>query len=339
MAETTTCIVDLNNGRARLDCRPGMTLFAALRTHKLYLPTGCGARGVCGQCRVKLLRGEANEHTDSEKTLLSQADLSDGHRLGCQLRLSSDIAVEVPEAVFSAREYKTVVDSITPLTHDIRRFGLALPEGERVPHKAGQFLNLMVRIPEAKAMVIRCFSFSTPSSVENRIDIIVRLNPKGTCTPYMFGHLKVGDPVTIIAPFGEFGLSGTKAPCIWIAGGSGLSPFLGMLQDMIDKGVTDRPVRLFFGAVKPTDLYYVDHFRAISLAHPWFSFTPALSGDERCPECQEYGLITDVVAKHVADAAGWEGYLCGSPGMINACIKTLTERGMRRDDIYFDRFQ
>lgn len=339
MADATTCMVDLNDGRARLDCRPGMTLYAALRTHKLFLPTGCGARGLCGQCRVKLLRGPANEHTDSEKALLSAADLADGHRLGCQLRLSGDIGVEVPEAVFSAREHKVVVDAITPLTHDIRRFGLVPADADRFPHKAGQFLNFVVRIPEEKAIIVRCFSFSTPSSVEDRIDIVVRLNPKGKCTPYMFERLKVGDPITVIAPFGEFGLTESKAPCVWIAGGSGLSPFLGMVQDMIDKGVTDRPVHLFFGAVKPGDLYYVDHFRAISRDHPWFSFTPALSGEERSPKCREYGLVTEVVARHVADATGREGYLCGSPGMIDACIRILVERGVRREDIYYDRFQ
>ncbi len=338
MAEIATCRVDLNHGKAVLDCRPGMTLFAALRTHKLYLPTGCGARGLCGQCKVKLLAGEANPHTDSETRLVNDDDRAAGFRLGCQLRLSGDLAVEIPEQVFGAKPFAVEVDAVTPLTYDIRRFGFALEDGERIPHRAGQFINLMAKIPAAKAQVIRCFSFATPPSVDNRVDIIVRLNPHGVMTPYLFNEVRIGDKLSLIAPFGAFHLRDTKAPCIWIAGGSGLSPFLGMLQDLIEQNRQDRPVHLFFGAVKPADLYYVDLLGEIAKQHPWFQFTPALSGNEHCDTCREYGLITEVVARRVADASSCEGYLCGSPGMVQACIKVLTEKGVDKANIFFDRF-
>ena len=338
MAEIKTCVVDINRGRKILECRQGMTLFAALRMHKLYLPTGCGARGLCGQCKVRHLAGNADLLTDSEVKLIPEAERAAGYRLGCQLRLSGDIAIEAPEHVFQAREFKAAIASITPLTHDIRRFGLSLEDDVRLPHRAGQFVNLSVKIPDAKVQVIRCFSFATPSTIEDRVDLIVRLNPRGVMTPYLFEQAKVGDAVALVAPFGEFSLRDNDTPCVWIAGGSGLSPFLGMLQDMIDKGVQSRKVHLFFGAVHPHDLYYVEMFREMTKQHPWFKFTPALSGDEHCDVCEDYGLITDVVARRVADAAGCEGYLCGSPGMIGACIKVLTEKGMRRENIFFDRF-
>lgn len=338
MAEIKKCIVDLNHGRRQLECKPGMTLFAALRTHKLFLPTGCGARGLCGQCRARLLAGEANPLTDSEIRLLPENERAAGMRLGCQLRLSGDLSLEVPEHVFQAREHRAVLHSSVVLTHDIRRFNFVLGQDGGIPHRAGQFINLVAKIPETKTQVIRCFSFATPASVVDSLDIIVRLNPNGVMTPYLFNQAREGDEFTLIAPFGEFHLRDGDAPCIWIAGGSGLSPFLGMLQDMIDQGVDNRQVHLFFGAVKPGDLYYVDLLGDISKQHPWFTFTPALSGDEHSDACRDYGLITDVVARHVADASGYEGYLCGSPGMIGACIKVLNEKGVAADKIYFDRF-
>lgn len=338
MADVQTCQVDLNGGKKRLECRSGMTLFAALRMNKLYLPTGCGARGLCGQCKVRLMSGEANLLTDSEVRLVSEEERAKGYRLGCQLRLSGNVSVEIPEAAFTARQYQVAVAGITPLTPDIRRFSFALPESELIPHQAGQFINLSAKIPGANVMAIRCFSFSTPSSVQDRIDIIVKLNPKGVMTPFMFEHLQVGDAMTIIAPFGTFHLHDGDAPCLWIAGGSGLSPFLGMLQDMIDKGNTTRKVHLFFGAVKPADLYYVELLNNLETRHSWFSFTPALSGEEHSDYCRDYGLITDVVARHVDNASNWEGYLCGSPGMIGACLKLLGEKGMNRENIYYDRF-
>lgn len=334
-----TCTVDVNNGRLSLECRQGMTVFAALRTHKKYLPTGCGARGICGQCRVTLLQGDAGPLTDSEKNKLSEDEIASGVRLGCQMRLQGDVRLMVAEHILDAKEHKTVVESITPLTHDIRRFSFRLADGDAVPHRAGQFVNFIAKpYGEVKGMTIRCFSFATPSSVEDRIDLIVRRTPHGVCTAFMFEHLKEGDEADIIAPFGDFHLRDTGAPCVWVAGGSGLSPFMGMMRDLIECGSPRRRVILFFGAVKPADLYYVDEFREWSEKHPWFTYIPALSGAERCESCSDYGLITDVINARLPDAAGHEAYLCGGPGMIAACIKTLTEKGVKRENIYFDRF-
>ena len=339
MATAKTCTVNLNNGRLVLECRQGMTLFAALRMNKIYLPTGCGARGACGQCRVRVLAGDVNAPTDNEKNKVSGADLSAGIRLGCQLRLSGDLGVEVSEHVLAAREFQTTVAGIIPLTHDIRRFSFKLAPGDRIVHRAGQFVNFMARqYADVKECAIRCFSFATPSAVENRVDIVVRRTPRGIATAYLFDHLKVGDAATIIAPFGDFYLRDTTAPCVWIAGGSGLSPFLGMLRDLIDRGAGNREVRLFFGAVNPDDLYYVEELRALAAEHLWFRYIPALSGPARCGFCSDYGLITDVVAHHLSDASGHEGYLCGSPGMIEACVRVLVEKGLGRENIFFDRF-
>ncbi len=337
MSEIKTCSVNLNNGRELLECRQGQTLYAALRMKGILLPTGCGARGLCGQCKVTVTKGQANLFTDNEVKLIPEAERAAGKRLGCQLRLAGDLEVAVPEYVFGAKERSVTLREVIPLTHDIRRFSFKLTPGDRIPHKAGQFMTLIAKIPEPKTTVMRCFSFSTPSQVEDRADCIIKLNPKGIMTPYLFEKAAVGMELGLIAPYGDFYLRPGKAPCVWIAGGSGLSPFIGMLQEMLDQGI-ERPVHLFFGAATPADLYYMDLFKEIANQNPWFRFTPSLSCDERSSVCDEYGLVTDVVAKHVGDLSDAEGYLCGGPGMIGACLKLLCEKGMARDKIYYDRF-
>jgi Na+-transporting NADH:ubiquinone oxidoreductase subunit F len=72
---------------------------------------------------------------------------------------------------------------------------------------------------------------------------------------------------------------------------------------------------------------------------PSFKFVPALS--EPLPEDKwegEVGLITEVVRRGVKNASESEAYLCGSPGMIDACIKVLKELGVPDERIYFDKF-
>ncbi len=331
------CAIDVNSGKLQLTGREGMTVFAALRSQKILLPTGCGARGICGQCKIRVADGQAGLLTDAEAKLLNEEERAGGFRLACQARLSGDLKIEIRDYVFDAREHEASLREITPLTHDITRFSFALAEGDSIPHRAGQFLTLAARIPGEQGLVMRCFSFATPSGVTDRVDIIVRKNPHGVMSPFLFDKAAIGDGFKIIAPYGDFYLRDGKAPCVWIGGGSGLSPFLGMVQDMVDSGI-ERPVHLFFGAVKPDDLYYADLLSGLAARHPWFRFTPALSGAERCDCCSDYGLITDVVARHVGDASGSEGYLCGSPGMIAACLKLLGEKGMPRDRVFYDRF-
>ena len=52
----------------------------------------------------------------------------------------------------------------------------------------------------------------------------------------------------------------------------------------------------------------------------------------------ETGLVTQAVERNVKNAGGCEGYLCGSPGMIDAAIKVLKNLGMSEDKIYYDKF-
>jgi NAD(P)H-flavin reductase len=167
---------------------------------------------------------------------------------------------------------------------------------------------------------------------------VVRLNPKGTATPYLFNLLKIGDPISIIAPFGEFYLRDQPVPAVWIAGGSGLSPFLGMLDDLVAGVLPNRPVTLFFGAAKPVDLYYVKELQDLARKHPWFKFIPALSGPEHDPAEVDHGLITEVVERQLSDLSQHEAYLCGGPGMLKACIDILVNKGVAREKIFFDRF-
>ena len=336
-AQETQCTIDVNNGKMLLAGKKGMTVFAVFRSHKVLLPTGCGARGACGQCKIVVREGKAGLFTDAEAKLITEGERASGRRLACQIKLTEDLKVEIPEYVFAAREHEATLKDIIPLTHDIKRFSFALQPGDSVPHKAGQFMTLAARIPDKTGVAMRCFSFATQSSITDHVDIIVRENPVGIMTPYLFEKATPGDAFKIIAPYGEFYLRDSESPCIWIAGGSGLSPFLGMLHDMVDSN-KPRPVHLFFGAVMPQDLYYVDLLHELARKSDWFRFTPALSGPEQSEYCTDYGLITDVVAKHVGDASHSEGYLCGSPGMIAACLKVLGEKGLPRDKIFFDRF-
>ena len=107
---------------------------------------------------------------------------------------------------------------------------------------------------------------------------------------------------------------------------------------MAEKGI-NRKVRYFFGAVTKRDLFLVDEMRELENKLSDLKYIPALSGP--LPEDNwdgQTGLITDVLDSHLESGDNIEAYLCGSPGMIDACVNVLTKNGVPEELIYYDKF-
>ena len=100
-----------------------------------------------------------------------------------------------------------------------------------------------------------------------------------------------------------------------------------------------RNVKYFFGAKSARDLYYTEELNELSKKFPKFQYIPALS--EPKPEDNwkgQVGLITQVVDRNNGDLSDVEAYLCGSPGMINACVEVLKKHNMKDENIHYDKF-
>lgn len=333
-----TCTIEINGGSRRLEVEGGQSLLAALAGEKLFIPSACGGKATCGLCKVTLLEG-AGPVLPTEDPYLSQAEREEGVRLACQVKVKGDLQIAIPEELFNVQQYRTRVERITDLTHDIKEFRLQLLEPTEMNFKAGQYIQLESRpYGQVREVVSRAYSISSVPSEKNAIELIVRLVPGGVCTTFLHEHVQAGDELTLTGPFGEFYLHEGGDELIFVAGGSGLAPIRSLILDIVEKQL-EKQMQFFFGAVRERDLYYVDFFRQLEEEHPNFRYIPALSGAEPGGGWEgETGLITEVVARHVTDAENKQAYLCGSPGMIAACVKVLTEIGFTEDQIFYDKF-
>jgi len=162
--------------------------------------------------------------------------------------------------------------------------------------------------------------------------------PGGICTTYCFDHLKEGQEVRMNGPYGDFHLSDTDAPIIFIAGGSGMAPIRCILFHMRNTG-NKRKAIYFFGANKVKEMFMVDEMRQFEADLPDFRFVPVIATPEEGGTWDgETGLVTQAVQRNFQDASEYESYLCGSPGMIDASIKVLMELGLNESNIYYDKF-
>lgn len=326
------------NGKKELTVKGGRTLLATLMEEEIFVPSACGGRGSCGLCKLKVESG-AGQYLPTELPWISKEEEAENVRLSCQVKVKNDMEIRIPEELFSVKQYSAKVESIKDLTHDIKEVRFKLLSPDNIEYKAGQFVQILT--PEYKLSdepVFRAYSMSSVPSDKNVIELEIRLVPEGICTTWVHQYLKEGDKVTINGPYGDFHLRDTERDIICIAGGSGNAPIKSILLDMAEKGST-RNVSYFYGAQGRTDLVLPDEMAALAEKLPNYKYIPVLSNPaEGDAWVGETGWVTDVVNSHMSSGNNVEAYLCGSPGMIDACIKVLTAQGVPEELIFYDKF-
>ena len=69
------------NGDKTLDVPQGSSLMATLNDNGVYLPSACGGKASCGQCKVQVLEG-GGEILDSERPHFTRKKIKENWRLG-----------------------------------------------------------------------------------------------------------------------------------------------------------------------------------------------------------------------------------------------------------------
>jgi Na+-transporting NADH:ubiquinone oxidoreductase subunit F len=330
--------VDINEGQRTLTAPEGTTLLSALSSGDIFIPSACGGRAVCGLCKVTILEGELDPIQQNERFHLTEEEITGNVRLSCQVKITHNLKIRIPEELLSVRLFLSEVTAIEDLNHDTKRLCLKLVDPPQIQFQAGQYVQLYSKPYDTiHESVFRAYSIASPPS-NPQVELIIRLVPQGICSGYVHQALKVGDQVKFSGPFGEFFLCGQASRLIMVAGGSGLAPIRSLILDILERGL-DKQITLFFGAVTRKDLYYVDYFQELARKFTNLTFIPALSKPEPDDAWDgETGLITEVMDRHVPDANGRDVYMCGSPGMINACLKVLQRKGFSSSAIFYDKF-
>ena len=331
------CEITVNDDK-KFTVDGGGDLLEALRSQKIFSPSACGGRATCGVCKIKALDG-AGPLLPTEEPFLDEKERLDNIRLSCQVKVRNDIRIEIPEELLAVKEFTCVCTKISDLTYDIKGFQFELQEPKTIDFVPGQYIQILTPAYEGNdEEVYRAYSLSSNPDKKNIIEIIIRLVPGGICTTYCFEHLKQGDTIKLNGPYGEFRLSETDAPIIFIAGGSGMAPINCILHQMKNSG-NKRAAKYFFGVNEPRDMFMLDEMKQFEKELENFKYIPVMArpGDGAKWD-GETGLVTEAVERNINNAAESEAYLCGSPGMIDASIKVLKQLGMPEDKIYYDKF-
>ncbi len=366
------------NDERTLDVPVGDKLLGTLSDAGLFLASGCGGKGTCGQCRVAVPAGGGGI-LPTEASLLSHSEVAAHVRLACQVTVREDLSVRVPDEVFGVRQWACKVRSNRNVATYIKELVLELPAGEEMDFRAGGYVQIdvppyHVRFadfdiderfrPEwdryqlwryeagTDRLTSRAYSMANYPGEKGVIILNIRIAtpppgasddvPPGIVSSYVFS-LRAGDPVTISGPYGEFFVRDTDKEMLYIGGGAGMAPLRSHIFDLLKRVHSHRKISYWYGGRSKQELFYTEEFDKLAAENENFSWHVALS--EPAPEDNwtgPQGFIHDVVRREYLSKhpapEDCEYYLCGPPMMNAAVMKMLDDLGVDRESILFDDF-
>ena len=131
------------NGDTKLEVEQGGSVMATLNENGIYLPSACGGKASCGQCKLQILSG-GGEILDSERPHFTRKEIKDNWRLGCQAKVKGDMEVKVPESVLGVKEWECTVISNKNVATFIKEFKVQLPLGEHMNFEPGSYAQIVI---------------------------------------------------------------------------------------------------------------------------------------------------------------------------------------------------
>ena len=133
--------IDINEGKKVIDVTPGNSLMASLASEKIFLPSACGGKANCGQCKVQVLEG-GGEILPTEVGFFNRKQIKEGWRLGCQVKVKENLKIQMDESALSVKKLECEVISNHNVATFIKEFTVKLPEGEHIEFKSGQYIQI-----------------------------------------------------------------------------------------------------------------------------------------------------------------------------------------------------
>lgn len=131
------------NGKDKVEVEQGSSLLSTLAAKDVYLPSACGGKGSCGQCKCQVVSG-GGEILDSEKGHFTRKQIKEGYRLGCQCKVKGDLEIKVPDSVMGVKEWECTVIGNRNVATFIKEYKVALPPGEHMDFEPGSYAQIKI---------------------------------------------------------------------------------------------------------------------------------------------------------------------------------------------------
>lgn len=330
-----TIALQFEDGVTRfITCGEHETLSDAAYRQQINIPLDC-RDGACGTCRGLCESGayDLPESSYIEDALTSE-EASKGYVLACQTRPRSDCVIRVAASSTACKtgvtRFEGAIAAVAPLSDSTIGFSIDLDEPSALSFLPGQYVN--VEIPGSG--MTRAYSFSSAPGAE-RAAFVVRNVPDGRMSSYLTRDARSGQRMAFSGPFGSFYLRPVTRPVLFLAGGTGIAPFLSML-DVLGASGSTQPVRMVYGVTHDIDLVATEKLDAAGAKIDGFEYRTCVA--DAASEHARKGYVTAHVDAAWLNGGDVDIYLCGPVAMVEAVRTWLQASGIEPAGFYYEKF-
>lgn len=226
------------------------------------------------------------------------------------------------------------------LTPRVRGLVLERDDGRPFSFRAGQWVSLVLPVADAQGRPLRrSYSVASVPAASPRFELAVTKVEGGPGSTFLH-EAPVGTRLEVKGPQGTFLRPVDAGPSLFVATGTGVAPFRGMLHDALAAGRTE-PLWVLFGVRTERDALFRDELDALALAHPNVRLLLTLS---RPPE--GWRGRSGYVQAHALSA--WQelaahgrpqAYICGVKKMLLEVREVLkAQGGAERQQLHLERY-
>jgi benzoate/toluate 1,2-dioxygenase reductase subunit len=314
-----------------IECKAGEKVLDAAFRAKINLPMDC-SDGVCGTCKCRAESGRYDLGDDYIDDALSEDEKDSGLVLTCQMVPQSDCVIAVPVASSTCKtghgKFAATVTKIEQ--HNDAAIVLELDVDSNAPvFLAGQYVN--IDVPGSGQH--RSYSFSSAPG-ETKVSFLIKKIPGGVMSTWL-DAAQAGTKLDLTGPLGSFYLREVQRPLLFLAGGTGLAPFLSMLE-VLARTNAQQKVHLVYGTTRDLDLVLVQAIEAYTAKLPHFSYSTVIA--DAASNHPRKGWVTQHIPADALNEGDVDVYLCGPPPMVDAVRKYFDDTGVKPKSFHYEKF-
>lgn len=296
----------------------------------INIPIDC-QNGACGTCKCHAESGDFDAGTYIEDALTEQ-EFAQGYALACQMRPRGDLVLSIAASCAACRIKSQTVPATIAAVERLSATSIAftVETPAALAFLPGQYANLTVPGTDA----IRSYSFSSAPGGKG-LSFLVRDIPLGVMSSFLRDQAHPGTAVSLTGPYGGFYLRDVRRPVLFLAGGTGLAPFLSMLGKIATTGC-DQAIHLIYGVTNDDDLVAIGQLEAFAACIPGFTFACCVAAEASI--YPRKGYVTAHIEPAHLNGGDVDVYLCGPPPMVEAVRGWLGQQGVTPASFHFEKF-
>lgn len=236
-----------------------------------------------------------------------------------------------------SKSLSLLVSSISDTGKNAKVIRFVSENGYLPPFEAGQYINIFTEIDGVRTS--RPYSISSSPKQRAYYEITVARIKDGFVSDFFLDDVKVGDRFEANGPAGVFRFQPVfhSRKSLFLAGGSGITPFLSMTREIVDAAL-DRDVVMLYGCRSSKAALYDEELRAYSENYPNFKYHLIVSDEDDSWNGETGFIDRNLIMRLVPDYAERTCYICGPQVMNDFCKNELEELGLPEKQIRREMF-